>query len=115
MDQDQFNYRAKINPDFNKKNKTHRPTPKDYTLKTLYLYDRFVYKSLKSATKKLNKQFTSRQIPADKVVEKFIHNALILNDLSKRKGWRNILAMPAVFILLGIGMAVFKRIRTSAR
>ena len=38
-----------------------------------------------------------------------------IDALRNRLKWRNILAMPAVFILLGIGMAVFKRIRTSAR
>lgn len=38
-----------------------------------------------------------------------------IDALQSRLKWQNILAMPFVFILLGIGMAVFKRIRTSAR
>lgn len=38
-----------------------------------------------------------------------------IDALQSRLKWQNILSMPFVFVMLGIGMAVFKRIRTSAR
>ena len=70
-------------------------------------------KNLDTALTKLESQAAAAAGELRREIEK--EKKRDIDALRNRLKWRNILAMPAVFILLGIGMAVFKRIRTSAR